>query len=215
MEGETLGDRVKAARAARAGMVDTGPGRHAATESRNRESEAKKKSKHRPREEPISGRPSSYVGRPKELESRSRRGADPRFEEHCGKFNENLFEKTYAFVDEMREKELNSLRDKLKKEKKLPARKELLQQVHQTENQLAQIASDKRRKEIKRNFKREEREKVKEGKKPYYLTDRKLKDLELRAKYEELKKSGKLKKYIEKRRKRQASKDKKLLLKTS
>jgi ribosomal RNA-processing protein 36 len=53
----------------------------------------------------------------------------------------------------------------------------------------------------------QERGAVKDGKKPFYLKKSEQRRLELVAKYEELKGSGKLEKYLEKRRKKNAAKD--------
>jgi ribosomal RNA-processing protein 36 len=52
---------------------------------------------------------------------------------------------------------------------------------------------------------------VKEGKKPYFLKKSAVRKAELVEKYKELKASGQLAKFLEKRRKRNASKDHKLL----
>jgi ribosomal RNA-processing protein 36 len=53
----------------------------------------------------------------------------------------------------------------------------------------------------------QEKDAVAHGKKPYFLKKSEKKKLELLAKYEELKSSGRLEKYMAKRRKKNAAKD--------
>ena len=67
------------------------------------------------------------------------------------------------------------------------------------------------RQKIKSERLSKERELVKMGKKPFYLKKGDEKKLELVEKYEELKKSGKLEKVLEKKRKHNASKVHKFL----
>lgn len=52
-----------------------------------------------------------------------------------------------------------------------------------------------------------EKQAVAEGKKPYYLKKSEQRRLELVSKFDELKKSGRLDKFMEKRRKKNAAKD--------
>lgn len=53
----------------------------------------------------------------------------------------------------------------------------------------------------------EQRKAVESGKTPFFLKDSDKRKLELVAKYQQLQKKGKLDRYMEKRRKRNASKD--------
>ena len=54
---------------------------------------------------------------------------------------------------------------------------------------------------------REEKQKVKEGKKPFFMKKAAIKEIALQERYKELKGEGKLQKFLEKKRKRNASKD--------
>lgn len=58
----------------------------------------------------------------------------------------------------------------------------------------------------------QEREAVKQGKSPYYLKKSEQRKLELLAKYEELKSSGRLEKFMDKRREKNAKKEHKHLV---
>lgn len=55
--------------------------------------------------------------------------------------------------------------------------------------------------------KREEREAVESGKNPFYLKRKDIKKVELHAKFQDLQDSGRLSKFMAKKRKKNASKD--------
>ncbi|KAJ8032481.1 Ribosomal RNA processing protein 36-like [Holothuria leucospilota] len=79
------------------------------------------------------------------------------------------------------------------------------------------IAQKKRetKRSIQERLKAQETQFVKEGKKPYFLKKSDRKVLELAEKYKELKKSGKLEKYLAKKRKKNMSKDRRQMPSTS
>jgi ribosomal RNA-processing protein 36 len=54
-----------------------------------------------------------------------RKSRDPRFDSLSGKFNEDLFQKSYSFVEDYKQEELNELNEQLRKEKD-PEEKERL-----------------------------------------------------------------------------------------
>lgn len=108
---------------------------------------------------------------------------DPRFESLCGKLDAEGFKKRYSFLYE----------------NELPGGKE--------DKQLKRAASRRTDKEILAEHKKKEREAAKHGKKPYYLKKSEIRKQKLIDKYKELKASGKLESFIEKKRKRNASKD--------
>jgi ribosomal RNA-processing protein 36 len=60
-------------------------------------------------------------------------------------------------------------------------------------------------------LKKEEKEKVKLGKKPFFVKEAAVRERELELKFADLKAAGGVQKFIEKRRKRHASKDRRLL----
>ncbi len=64
-----------------------------------------------------------------------------------------------------------------------------------------------RRVERKREFMKQEREAVSKGKKPFFLKKRELREAELKDRFEALNKRGKLNKYMEKKRRRNAKRD--------
>lgn len=72
----------------------------------------KRSDKNRPVEQPIGRRGRRFEGRVKDGDGgllggkKQRKVMDPRFEAHCGHFNEGLFEKSYAFVEDIRQAEM-------------------------------------------------------------------------------------------------------------
>ena len=64
-----------------------------------------------------------------------------------------------------------------------------------------------KRVERKREFMKHEREAVSNGKKPFFLKKREIREAELKDRFESLSKRGKLNKYMEKKRKRNAERD--------
>lgn len=157
----------------------------------------KRENKNRPREV------SAKKREPKNRTKIVRR--DPRFEESCGQLDEEQFQKDYDFLNDMREKERNKL-GKAARRTKDPEKKEALTKlVQRIDNQLA---SQKQRREEKRlveDIRQHQKEKT--GNSHVKRAD--LKAALLVQKYQQLKKSGKLNKYLEKKRKKNASKDRK------
>ncbi|CAG8475909.1 22859_t:CDS:2 [Rhizophagus irregularis] len=106
---------------------------------------------------------------------------DPRFDSLSGKFNEDLYEKTYSFLNEYKKSEIEQIKSQISKEKD-PVEKSRLQQL------LSKLL-------------------VYKGKKPYYYKKSDVKKLELIDKFSKLQESDPkvLEKVIEKRRKKNAS----------
>lgn len=133
---------------------------------------------------------------------------DPRFESLCGTLDEERFRKRYDFLFE---KELPTEKEDLKnllKESKDPnVVGELKKRISWIDKQLKSGSSKRSEAEILEKHKKKERNAAKEGKQPYYLKKSEIKKQRLIEKYNELKASGKLEAFIEKRRRKNASKD--------
>lgn len=66
------------------------------------------------------------VGRFRQVvEVKKRRALDPRFEAQSGRLNEDLFNKSYAFLDDYKQRELQELKQQLKKTKSVTKKDEL------------------------------------------------------------------------------------------
>lgn len=139
-----------------------------------------------------------------ELPAAKRR--DPRFDQMSGKLNQDLFEKSYDFLDKYKQDEEQMLKAQMLKEKD-PEEKERLQQVLlRMVSQRNATKDSKRKQALQRERKRTEQDLVKQGKKPFYLKKSDQKKLELIDKFKQLGDKN-VDKILEKRRKRNATKE--------
>eukprot|EP00455_Lapot_gusevi_P005975 TRINITY_DN12557_c0_g1_i1.p1 TRINITY_DN12557_c0_g1~~TRINITY_DN12557_c0_g1_i1.p1 ORF type:complete len:262 (-),score=68.07 TRINITY_DN12557_c0_g1_i1:18-737(-) len=165
--------------------------------------QSKKKNKNRPEERSTKKRVPYGV----KLTVPKKKSRDPRFDAACGDLKEAHFRQNYAFIDEMKNNELNQLSKKLKKLKDPIRKKELEAEMIKQQQELKKVQrADQMRKRME-EWKKAEREKVKQGKQPYFLKKSVAKQLAIVDQYEELKKQGKLESYMAKRRKKNAAKD--------
>mmetsp|Transcript_25231 Transcript_25231/g.54557 ORF Transcript_25231/g.54557 Transcript_25231/m.54557 type:complete len:273 (+) Transcript_25231:124-942(+) len=136
---------------------------------------------------------------------------DPRFSDISGKLDEKIFAKNYEFLDEYRDKEIEVLSKSLRKIKGEGKRAELKTELLQMKQQSKERKRGLRVMHRLDSLHREERQKVKEGKKPYFMKRAVVEHISLEERYKELRKEGKLGKFMEKRRKKDASKDRRWL----
>lgn len=187
----------------------------------------KRANKNRPQEmsskKPVGGVREVFAVK-KKTEEQLRR--DPRFEEQSGHFSQNVFDKTYAFLKEKKLKELNDLKKMLKRTKDEDKRKELSYLLQRMNNQMMAEEIKQKKKQIETNVRKDLSQEL--GTKKTFVNKCKhfcrlpsllslifhslsatLKRLELVDRFKQLKKSGKLKKYLEKKRKRNAMRERK------
>ncbi|CAG8571092.1 27708_t:CDS:2 [Gigaspora margarita] len=172
----------------------------------------KRTSKHRPME--ISSK--KPVGRFRqiiEIPSHIRKRRDPRFDDLSGKFNEDLFEKSYDFLNEYKRSEIEEIKKSINKEKDPEEKQKLQQLLNKLQSRIAHENNLKRKKELKRERKKKEHELIAQGKTPFYIKKSEEKKLELVDKFKTFQKSDSkvLDKVIEKRRKKNASKEHKYI----
>uniref|UniRef100_A0A8B9J9F1 rRNA biogenesis protein RRP36 n=1 Tax=Astyanax mexicanus TaxID=7994 RepID=A0A8B9J9F1_ASTMX len=147
----------------------------------------KRLSKHRP-EEMSAKKPVPFLR--KVVPTKKMVSRDPRFDDLSGEFRPDVFKQTYNFIGEIREKEAERM---------------------STKNQDSARQRLEQQREKALQFKRQQRELVGQGHRPFYLKKSDKKKLELANKYTELKKSGKLENFLSKKRKRNANKDRRKL----
>ncbi|XP_071996021.1 ribosomal RNA processing protein 36 homolog [Engystomops pustulosus] len=136
---------------------------------------------------------------------------DPRFDDLSGEFKPEIFHKTYGFIDDIKKNEKKILEKKLKKMRN-PEAKQRVQQLLRRMDQQEKASQKKQRLwEQQLEFKRQQREQAQQGKKPFYLKKGDVRKLELADKYLELKKKGKVESFLSKKRKRNATKDRRRL----
>jgi len=171
---------------------------------RKKGTEFKRENKNRPRE--ISAK--KPVPRFKELTKIKKVvSRDPRFDSLCGTFDEKAFRNSYAFVNKLRENDLKTLQKELKETTDLKVVKKIKYLIQRLENQLREEKKKKEKEEKNRQEKKELLEAVKQGEKPVFKKKSERKVLDLVSQYEELKNTGKLKKHIQRLRKKNKQKD--------
>ncbi|CAG8565405.1 14103_t:CDS:2 [Cetraspora pellucida] len=144
-----------------------------------------------------------------EIPSNIRKRRDPRFDDLSGKFNDDLFEKSYSFLNEYKKSEMEEIKKRISKEKDPEEKQKLQQLLNKLQSRAAHESNLNRKKQLKREQKKKERELIAQGKSPFYLKKSEEKKLELVDKFKKLQKSDSkvLDKVIEKRRKKNASKE--------
>ena len=158
---------------------------------------------------------------------------DPRFDAHDAdtKFNAEGWRKSYEFLFEKQKEEAAEMKARLDeshraskrakqrgggakrqrtREKVLSADEEqaIRLELERTRNRLAVDEKKGKQQEVKKAVRKEEVEAVKQGKKPFFQKASVLRERELVLQYEELKRTGKLEKFLQRRRKKVEGKQK-------
>lgn len=141
-----------------------------------------------------------------------RKHRDPRFDNLSGKFNEDLFQKSYSFVDDMKKDELKVVKKQFKKAKGKERKSSLHKLLQRMEEQEKAKSVKLKRTENERKRKKEQFVARTSGKKAFYMKKSEAKKLEIVEKYKSLKESGQLEKVMSKKRKHVAAKEKKKFL---
>uniref|UniRef100_A0A3P9L6U6 rRNA biogenesis protein RRP36 n=1 Tax=Oryzias latipes TaxID=8090 RepID=A0A3P9L6U6_ORYLA len=136
---------------------------------------------------------------------------DPRFDDLSGEYKPEIYEQTYKFINDIKHREKEIIQKKLKKTKKNNQKEKLQFLLKRLENQERARQNREKQRERELQFKREQRARADQGARPFFLKKSDKKKLELAEKYQDLKKSGKLDKFLSKKRKRNAGKDRKKL----
>lgn len=135
---------------------------------------------------------------------------DPRFSSRAGDFDERVFRETYSFVQDIKAKEREELAEMIRNEKDPSRRKTLRGLLQKMQNQEASERIKSKKVELEKQY-----HKFLVGhkgdNKPLYLNKTEKRKIELAERFKELKKAGKLEKYLEKKRKKNVRKERKLL----
>jgi len=134
---------------------------------------------------------------------------DPRFDDLSGEFDEKIFKHNYEFVSDIRIKEKEELKKMIYNEKETGKRSQMKKLLKRMEQQEADEKKKEAKERREKERKKEEMQKVKEGKKPYFLKKGEKRALEDSEHKKELEKSGKLQKYMERKSKKEKTKEKK------
>ncbi|XP_055315417.1 ribosomal RNA processing protein 36 homolog [Sitodiplosis mosellana] len=136
---------------------------------------------------------------------------DPRFDSQCGEFDRTKFKEDYGFVNEIREKEISELKEQLKhlKDDQADEKSKVKLLIQRMQNQNLEEKKLRERKQAKTEERQKNKDAIKNERKPFFMSKREQKAQDLVKQFEELKKSGKLNKHLEKRRKKNMSRDRK------
>ncbi|XP_049279794.1 ribosomal RNA processing protein 36 homolog [Anopheles funestus] len=136
---------------------------------------------------------------------------DPRFDPRQGYFSGRQFRNNFGFINDLRTKELNKLKNKLEAATDPEDADKLKFLIQRTENQIREYAKQKTLDKDKLQQKQQVRLAVQEGKRPFYERKSTKQARALVEQYDKLKDAGSLAKHIDKRRKKISSKDRKKL----
>lgn len=137
---------------------------------------------------------------------------DPRFDSLSGNLDPEGFRKRYDFLYEVQlPTEKENLKKLLKKSKDPNTIEELKNQLSWIDKQIKSAPHRNAESEIRSEHYKKEKEAAKHGKRPYFLKKSEIRNLMLTKKYEELKGQGKVDKVIEKKRRKNAAKDHRLM----
>jgi ribosomal RNA-processing protein 36 len=133
---------------------------------------------------------------------------DPRFEPLSGTLNESKVQKVYSFLNDYREDEIKELRSTIKRAKDESEKEKLKRALLSLESKKKAKEKKRKEQEILDEHRKQEKELVKRGKKPFYLKKSEQRKRLLLDRYSGLK-GKQLDRAIERRRKKNAAREKK------
>ncbi|KCV69997.1 hypothetical protein H696_03462 [Fonticula alba] len=148
------------------------------------------------------------------VESQRPKARDPRFERTAGKYNEDLFKKAYGFITDQRQQEIDKLRASINREKNEGRREGLKMSLQRLTQIQKRIKDDDKKQAVRSERLSKERELVRQGKKPYFLKKSDERKIATAARFKALSESGgagAVQKVLERRRQKQAAKDRRFL----
>lgn len=140
----------------------------------------------------------------------AQKSKDPRFEgDQLTEEDRAQFRRRYGFIDDMQSEELKQLKKAIRREKNGEELERLKYAKNVMESRIRSERDMDLRRQIKTEHNREQKLRAEQGKSTYFLKDSELEKRVQTKKFEDLEKQGALERYMAKKRKRQASKDKK------
>ncbi|EON96168.1 putative rrna processing protein [Phaeoacremonium minimum UCRPA7] len=133
---------------------------------------------------------------------------DPRFDSLAGPLDEARAQKAYAFLDDYRDDEMKQLRAAVKKAKTPREKEELQRALMSMESKKKAKDRKERERAVIEEHRKQEKELVKQGKKPFYLKKSEQKKRLLLDQFANMSEKQ-VEKAIEKKRKKVAAKEKK------
>ncbi|EAX83239.1 hypothetical protein TVAG_330960 [Trichomonas vaginalis G3] len=134
---------------------------------------------------------------------------DPRFREECGEIDKVGFVKNYAFLQKNREQEISQMQKELEDDPTLADDPEFKKRLQSLKDQHKTMASKIDDVNASIQWHREERQRIAEGKRPFWMGKQDMKLMQQKKKFDELQSTGRLNAYLKKRNKKLLAKDKK------
>ncbi|PAV92409.1 hypothetical protein WR25_23654 [Diploscapter pachys] len=166
----------------------------------------KAKGKHRPKEisskRPVGNKNPFF----KNGDKKNKRW-DPRFDPRAGEFRPHVFQEDYEFLDEIRQEEEKGLQKALKSSERRgneDRAEEIKMTLKKMKDRRKTTEEQKRQRETRRQLEEENVERMLKGEKPIFKTKAQLRQLDAEVKFTQLKKDGKLQKYMERKLKNKA-----------
>lgn len=141
--------------------------------------------------------------------SKTKTSRDPRFDDLSGDYNEKIFKNAYGFLSEVKLKEKVKLKKLMTQTKSKDRKIQLKQLYNRMEQQEASEKAKAKAEAMEKEWKRQELEKIKEGKKPFFMKKSQKKALIAEELRKEAEQSGSLHKSLAKRSKKLAAKERK------
>ena len=135
---------------------------------------------------------------------------DPRFDPLTGPVDNNRIKQNYDFLSTYRTSEISQLKSAIRASKNADEREKLQKALKRMENRRQADDAREREQKVVREHRKEEKAKVKEGKKPFYLKEGEIKKRALIERFEGMGEK-KRERVMEKRRKKRAGKEKKMM----
>lgn len=182
--------------------------------SRSSEGERTKKRKRESKHAPMEMSSKKPVGRSREaVEVTKIERRDPRFDPDSTTVSgpSGHTRRNYAFLDDYRKDEMRILKESTSKEKDPAAKAKLEKTLSSMQSRQQTVKERERRERVLSEFKSKERAAAKDGKIPYHLKASEKNKLYLKDKFDSMKNSKGLDKFMEKKRKRRSQKEKRAL----
>lgn len=135
---------------------------------------------------------------------------DPRFTAIGGRHDEETLKKNYSFLNDYADTEMGELRAAIKKTKSEDDKEVLKRKLLSMESKKKSREAKEREQEVMRQHRKKEKEAIDQGKNPFYLKRSEQKQLALVEKYNSMKGKDR-EKLLERRRKKVAGKEKKMM----
>lgn len=153
-----------------------------------------RKNKNRPREASSKQKPEEYKAPKSKMIN-----VDPRFDRLFGNYHEETFKKDYDFLSDIQKREKRELKKQLLSADDSKKQEKIKKLISRMENREREHFKLNKRKEKEKEEVKSKIEALEKGQKPHFRTKYEKKLVNLVDKYDELKKSGKLGKYIKKK----------------